>query len=236
METTEEKKRKIGIIGGVGPQATVHIYQQIIELSQSKYGAMSNDDYPRLIIESVPVPDFISDKGRIGEASLMLSRAVGNLSASGSSVIAIGSNTVHVLLKELSMETGVQFISMIKLVAEKCAKDGFYKVGLLGSSVLLESGVYEKEMRNKGVEVILPDGPQMEAVEGIIRQVLSGEVEDDSKKEYISILNKMISNGADAVILGCTELPIAVNYEVLGNRVISSSAVLAEGLVDYYYS
>ncbi|MDO8619422.1 MAG: amino acid racemase [Candidatus Daviesbacteria bacterium] len=228
--------KKIGMIGGVGPQSTDFIYEKIIDFSQSKYNAKNNSDYPRLVIESVPVPDFISDKAHIEEAKEMLIEAVKSLSAAGATRLCIGSNTVHVLLEELKEHTEIPFISMIELVAKKCVKNGFRKIGILGTPVLINSNLYSKELEKNNIEVITPSQEQLEIVESIIRHVIAGSKNEEKKQQYIRVLNDLFSKGSEAIILGCTELPLAVNYEVLGNRTINSDEVLAEGIVDYYYS
>jgi aspartate racemase len=231
-----KNNKKIGIIGGVGPQSTDFIYQKIIQFSQSKYNAKDNADYPRLVIESVPVPDFISNKDNIKEAKEMLIAATKSLSDSGVTKLCIGSNTVHILLEELSKHTEVPFLSMIELVADNCVNKGFKKVGILGTPVLINSGLYKKELEKKSIEVINPTKEQLEVVENIIRGVISGTDNEEYKAEYLEVLDDVFNKGAQAVILGCTELPLAVNYEALGNRTINSDEVLAEGIVDYYYS
>lgn len=231
-----KNNKKIGIIGGVGPQSTDFIYQKIIQFSQSKYNAKDNADYPSLVIESVPVPDFISNKDNIKEAREMLVVATRSLSSSGATKLCIGSNTVHILLDELRKHTETPFLSMVELVADKCVKNGFKKVGVLGTPVLINSGLYKQELEKKGIEVINPTEKQLQVVENIIRGVISGTENGKHKEEYIEVLNDVFNKGAQAVILGCTELPIAVNYEALGNRTINSDEVLAEGIVDYYYT
>ena len=227
--------KKIGIIGGVGPQATQFIYGKIIEFSQSKYKAKNNNDYPRILIESVPVPDFISDTTQIEVAKRMLIESAQSLTKAGATRLCIGSNTVHVLLEELKKCTEVKFISMIELVAEKCDTHGFKKVGLLGTPVLIKSGLYEKELEKHGIETVLPTEDEISVADSIIRNVLAGQKSFDKKQEYINALNDLFSRGAQSIILGCTELPLAINYEALGNKTISSDEVLAEGIVDYYY-
>lgn len=228
--------KKVGIIGGVGPQSTDFIYRKIIEFSQKKYKAVNNADYPRLIIESVPVPDFISNKDDIKTARTMLIEATKSLASSGATRICIGSNTVHILLEELKGQTEIPFISMIELVAQKCVKSGFKKVGILGTPVLIDSGIYVDELEKNGIKVVLPTVEQLSVVEHIIRNIIAGSNDEEKKNAYIETLNDLYNNGAETVILGCTELPLAMNYEVLGNRTINSDAVLAEGIVDYYYS
>lgn len=228
--------KKIGIIGGVGPQSTDFIYEKIIQFSQLKYDAKNNADYPRLTIESVNVPDFISNKDNLEEAKRMLIGTVKSLTTSGCTRLCIGSNTVHILLEELKQHTNVPFISMIELVANKCAEGGFKKVGVLGTPVLIQSNLYTKELEKNGISAVTPSEEQLKVVEGIIRNVLAGSQNHDQKSAYIAVLNDLFSKGAEAIILGCTELPLAVNYEALGNKTINSDEVLAEGIVDYYYS
>jgi len=228
-------KKKIGLIGGVGPQATKFIYEKIIELAQSKYGAKNNDDYPHIIIESLPIPDFISDKNQIEVAKKMLLESIQSLTKAGATRLCLGSNTVHILLDELKKTTEIKFISMIELVAKKCVENGFSKVGLFGTPILLESGLYKKELEKNGIELILPSKEEIEISDNVIRDVLAGR-KILKKQEYVKALNDVFKKGAEAIILGCTELPLTINYEALGSRIISSDEVLAEGIVDYYYS
>ncbi len=227
--------KKVGIIGGVGPQATKFIYEKIIELSQSKYGAKNNNDYPDLIIESLPIPDFISNKGSIETARKMLIESVKNLTKTGVTRLCLGSNTVHILLEELKNHSNVEFISIINLVTKKCLKNKFSKVGLFGTPVLLESGLYEKELGKNGIELILPNEKEIEITDSVIRDILAGK-EASKKKEYLEALNNVFESGAEAIILGCTELPLVVDYRSFGNKIISSDEVLAEGIVDYYFT
>ncbi|MFA5828799.1 MAG: amino acid racemase [Candidatus Shapirobacteria bacterium] len=227
--------KKIGIIGGVGPQATQFIFEKIINFSQIKYGAKNNNDYPQILIESVPVPDFISDTNQIEIAKVMLTESARSLTRAGATRLCIGSNTVHILLEELRKSTEIQFMSMIELVAQNCVKQGFSKVGLLGTPVLVKSRLYDKELEKNGIELISPTGNEVKIADSIIREVLAGKKEFRKKQEYIGALNNLFKRGSEAIILGCTELPLAINYEALGNKMISSDEVLAEGIVDYYY-
>ena len=104
--------KKIGIIGGVGPQSTNFIYKKIIEFSQAKYGAKNNNDFPYLIFESLPIPDFIGNKKHIEKAKEMLIKSTKILEAAGATKLAIASNTVHILLDELEKHAKNDFISV----------------------------------------------------------------------------------------------------------------------------
>lgn len=227
--------KKVGIIGGVGPQSTDYIYEKIIEFSQTKYNAKDNADYPRLIIESVPVPDFISSKENIETAEKMLIDATKSLTNSGATRLCIGSNTVHILLDKLQKETNVPFISMIELVADKCVKSGYKKVGILGTPVLVNSGLYQKELNKKGIKTVNPTEEELKIVERIIRGVIAGLKNHENDELYKDILNDFFEKGCEAIILGCTELPLAIEYGDIEDKIINSDKVLAEGIVDYYY-
>ncbi|HUV46671.1 MAG TPA: amino acid racemase [Candidatus Bathyarchaeia archaeon] len=230
-----KNKNAIGIIGGVGPQATKFIYEKIIEFSQTKYGAKDNDDYPKIIIYSVPIPDFISDEKRLEQAKKMLITATKSLTKAGVTKLSIASNTVHILLPKLRKQTIIDFLSVIEITAKKCSNCGFKKVGILGSPILVKSGIYTKALRKYGIRTILPTKEELQIAEDIIRDVLAGGKDGDKKQKYIKVLNELFTRGAEAIILGCTELPLAVNYEALGNKTINSDEVLAEALTDYYY-
>jgi aspartate racemase len=228
--------KKIGIIGGVGPQATCVLYSEITKYAQIKYRAKNNDDYPSIVIESVPIPDFISDKGQMDEAFIMLGKVVRNLESVGCTRLCIASNTVHLLIEDLERMTKVRFLSIISLVAKKVNDLKIKKVGLVGSSVLLGSGLYEKEFKKRGIELILPDEDERRIIEKLIRNVLAGKDNGRERNIYIKILHNLIDKGVKGIILGCTELPLAINYEALGERIINSKKVLAEGIADYYYT
>lgn len=230
------KNKMIGIIGGVGPQATQILYQKMIQLSQKKYNAEHNSDFPRIIIDSVPIPDFISNTESMGIAEKMLNRSVENLLKINVDVVAIGSNTVHLLFDKLAKDQPNKFVSMIDSVVQKIMMEKPKKVGILGSPVTISSGLYSNRFIESDVEVVLPTKDEIEVSNKIIRNVLAGKFSKNDIQKYISILDRFIDIGTDKIILGCTELPLAINYEALGSRVVNSIEVLAEDLVDYYYS
>ncbi len=228
-------KRTIGIIGGVGPQASQYLYGRVMQLAQQKYGAKNNDDFPRLALASVPVPDFISNKRAIPEAMKMFTKTIKDFKKIRVDYIAIASNTVHLLLTEFEKLTSIPFVSMIEAVVAKIAQDKRKKVGVLGSPMAKKHGLYRKLLAQKGIEVFYPKDVEEQKVEQMIRAVIAGGNNGSLKKEYISVLNNLFDRGAEAIILACTELPLAINYEALETKVYNSMDILAEKIVDIYY-
>jgi len=227
--------QKIGILGGVGPQATAFIYQKLIASAQANHSAKNNDDYPDVLIASVPVPDFISSKEHLEEAKRMLVAAAQGLERAGCQALCIGSNTVHILLKDLETEVSIPFISMVELVAERCKKLGYSKVALLGTPVLLNSGLYDEALTKRGIELIKPDEAQIETCDTVIRSIIAGSKEIPVREDYVTVLSSMFDQKADGIILGCTELPLVLDYEVLGKRILSSDEILADGITEFCY-
>ncbi len=228
--------KKLGIIGGVGPQATAYIFDRIIESAQNHYNAVNNQDYPDLLIANVPVPDFISDENNIEPAKKMLIKAAKSLELAGCEALVIGSNTVHILIDEFQSEVSIPFISMVELVGDRCAELGLNSVALLGTPVLLGSNIYDKMLDQRNINLIKPGVQQIEVCDNVIRAVISGTHDIPNRKEYVEVLSSMFDQGADAIILGCTELPLVLDYEVLGKRIISSDVILAEGITKFCYS
>lgn len=228
--------KKIGMLGGVGPQATSFIYQSIMKQASANHSAVNNDEFPYIVIASVPIPDFISDKSNITEAKIMLIDAAKGLVNTGCEILCIGSNTVHILLEEIKTEVNIPFLSMVELVGLECKNRGVTKVALLGTPVLIDSGLYEIELRKHDIDLLTPNDKQEAVCDEVIRCVIGERSIENIKNDYVAVLNAMFDAGAEAIILGCTELPMVLNYEALGSRIISSDKVLAKGIVDYYYS
>ena len=166
----------------------------------------------------------------------MLIYSAKGLERAGCNALCIGSNTVHILLNDLEKEVSIQFISMVELVAERCKELGYSKVALLGTPVLLDSGLYDSALEKRGIELIKPNEAQVEICDAVIRSVISGSKEIPVRKEYVDVLSSMFDQKADGIILGCTELPLVLDYEVLGKRVLSSDEILADGITEFCYS
>ncbi|MEI6237608.1 MAG: aspartate/glutamate racemase family protein [Candidatus Saccharibacteria bacterium] len=136
----------IGILGGMGPQASAKLYDLLIEGSKAYTPAAVDDDYPEIVIFSVPVPNFISNKQYLNKAKTMLIKRARLLEMSGCIINGIACNTAHILLPEMQVSTKVPFLSIPKLVAEKIKLAGFKKVGLLATPTTLASDLYDQAL------------------------------------------------------------------------------------------
>lgn len=227
-------KKAIAILGGMGPEASMYMYDLLIKLSIRDYGAKNNNDFPEIILHSVPVPDFISSDKDKDKALHMLKERVRCLSSLTISSISIACNTAHVLLPELIKVSNIHFISMIDEVINKINKDEKRKVGLLGTPSTIRSKMYQKGLRKLGIETISPVSGEFGIIESVIRNVISGKTSTKDETTLVRIADYLKEKGAEGIILGCTELPLVFpkNYSL---PVYNSVEILANVLLEKYY-
>lgn len=187
--------KKIGIIGGVGPQATASLYKEIINYSNLKYNAINNDDYPRIVIESVPVPDFIRDKKKIDEAKRMLIDAGKNLINAKCSTLAIASGTVHLLFDEIQNELQIEMISMIDKVVKIAVTKESNLLGLIATPTTISSKLFERKLNEKNINIIKPSPDELETIEIVIRKILAGRYAFKHEAEFRLIIKKCLIEG-----------------------------------------
>lgn len=140
----ENKKQIIGILGGMGPQASAHLVTLLVEMSAKEFGAKDCDGFPEIVLDSVPILDFISDKKNKKIGLTMFKERVRRMSKMQIGMLAISCNTAHILLNQLQLVSKVPFISMIDAIAKEVGKCGIKKVGLLASPITLKSDLFQK--------------------------------------------------------------------------------------------
>jgi len=200
--------KAIGLLGGMGPSASVFLHKVLIELSVKHFGALEGNEFPEIIHDSIPVPDFISDEEKKRQALSLLSDRVLRLSRLGTiGSFGIACNTAHVLLPQLQKITSIPFISMIDEVSSSIPLD-IKKVGLLATPTTIRSDIYQKAIGKKDKKVIVPTRSELVIIESIIRNVIRNKLLRKDKERLIVIANSLQKRGAEGIILGCTELPL----------------------------
>ena len=228
-------KNIIGVIGGMGPYASAYFYKLLIKKSTEEYGAKNNDDYPEIVIDSVPVPDFISDTNSLAVAKEILISRVKALNNFGCNIIAMACNTGHLLYQDLAKNSEVPFVSLIELVCKKAKNSGMKRIGLMATETTIKTQIYHKILEREGIKVITPDKDLIRKQEDIIRFVIANGETKKFEDILSDMTNKFIKDyDLDGVILGCTELPLVFsNYK--SRNVIDSLEVLADHLLKNFY-
>lgn len=228
-------KKAIGIIGGMGPQASAEFYRILIDQARHGYGAENNDEYPEIVIDSVPAPDFLGDTDKMEEAAQMLEIRVRRLAAFGATTITMACNTACVLADRLQQQTDVPFISVVDEVVKEVSRNT-HRVLLLASPTSLRLGLYQLALARYGLPYIVPLQKDYQEIEYIIRGVLAGEDRGMLMRKLVKLVMRYREKeNVGGIVLGCTELPLVFpsNYDL---PVYNSLYILANTILKQYYT
>lgn len=203
--------KKAGIIGGMGPVSTLDYYSGIVD----GYRTAKNDgSYPALTLESVDMTEMLGFVAQEAWSPLvsMLLAAVRNLKSAGAEFAAIASNTPHIVFRSLEEKSPLPLVSIVEETCRHAADAGCARVIILGTKFTMTSGLYTEMFPQYGIEALIPDWEGREFVHSIIFPKLEeGVIDPEDKEDLIEFTEELIRNShADAVVLGCTELPLII--------------------------
>lgn len=204
--------RSIGLLGGISPQSTQDYYAALVQRSIAR---LARDEYPRIVLISVNLAPYIewARTARWDLVGANVEREIDALKAAGAEFAAICSNTTHRGLTEMG-EPCLPLVHVIDAVAAEAKRKGCRTLALTGTGFLMRDGFYARGLRERGVETLLPtDDEQAEIHRIIFDELIRGEVRASSVASYLAIARRMLSAGADALLLGCTELAMPVAHE-----------------------
>ena len=204
--------KKIGLVGGTGPESTLMYYKELNTRIDQLTGGKA---MPDLAIESVDFRkawSYVSN-GEKDNLADYLSEKVSCLKSTGCEVISLTAGTMHLVINEIEKKTGVSLVSIPKAVADEASSKGYTKVGLLGTIFTMEQDYMKKDLIDAGIEVCIPGKEDRELVaKRIFEELELGIVKEETLKEFQDLILKMQNEqGIQAVILGCTELPLLLN-------------------------
>lgn len=230
----KNKNRIIGVIGGMGPEASAHFYKLLIHHAQKDYHVEKNDQFPEIILVSVPVPDFISDEKQEGKALSMLEDRIGDLDKLPISFFCMACNTGHLLIDMLRKRTNKPFISLVDEVPKYIRKKKIKKIGLLATPTTIKTKLYQTPLEKIGIEVILPKNGDVIHLGRIIKETIAGENLDDNKVLIQHIGRRLLERGAEGIIESCTEIPLIFPRQHLV-PVFDTLEILASAVLHKYY-
>lgn len=218
--------KRIGIIGGTTPESTIYYYRNFVEISREIF---EKNFYPEIVIFSLnfkkfrELPDWTEKKEYIMEGIRALENA-------GAEIIALSANTPHIIFSELQKECKVKMVSIIDAVAEEAKRRNFKKLLLLGTKITMTSEFYISGLNSHCLEVVTPSPEEIDEVDRIIFEELSfGNVKS---KDYLVKLIESYKSEVDAVILGCTELPIALRDEDTSVPLLDTARIHVKTLIN----
>lgn len=227
--------KRIGIIGGLGPEATVDYYKEIINAFKNEKGDL---DYPEIIIYSVNMARFIGlmREKKYDQAATYIAEKIEALKKAGADFAAISANTPHQLFDQLKERSGIPLISIVEATCTEAKSKGLKKAGLFGTDMTMRASFFPDVFRKQNIEVVAPDPEDRELINyKLFSEIELGIFTEETRRLLVGIIEKMVQKQQiDSLILGCTELPLILTEETyVGIPVLNTTKIHVESLAKY---
>ena len=206
--------KTIGLLGGMSWESTATYYRLLNEGIKEALGGLHS---ARILLHSVDFDEIarMQREGAWDAAGEMLGKAAAGLEAAGADMTLICTNTMHLVEEAVRAHTDIPLIHIADSTAKAAQERGFRKLALLGSSFTMEQDFYKGRIADRfGIDVVIPNGADRQIIHDVIfDELCKGVISDTSRTEYVRIIEGLHEDGADAAILGCTEIGLLVKPE-----------------------
>jgi aspartate racemase len=225
--------KKIGIIGGLSPESTVSYYLHITRTYVERFGDYG---YPDIIIYSVNLENYHKwrAENRWDLIAEDLIASAKRLQKAGADFGLIATNTMHKVFDVVSDAVDFPLIHLIDVTAGKAKEMGLKNLGLLGTRYTMSDGFYHDRIARYGLNTIVPQPEDRKIIHKIIvEELVQGRLVEDSKLEYVRVINELTGLGAEGIILGCTEIPLLVKQEDSPVPLLDTAIIHADAALEY---
>ena len=220
--------KTIGLIGGMSWESTASYYQLINEAIKEELGGLHS---AKILLYSVDFAEIehYQSSGDWGKSAQVLSEITQKLEQAGADFIVICTNTMHKVAPQIQEKISIPILHIAQATAEALLEKGIQKVGLLGTKYTMTQDFYKEKLLEAGLEVVIPDQAGVEEVNRIIYDELClGQIKGSSKQLYLTVIDDLRKAGAEAVILGCTEIGLLVKQEDTDMPLFDTTAIHAQ--------
>lgn len=226
--------KKVGIVGGTGPESTIDYYQSIISKFQEKIG--SKEELPELFINSINMYKMFNllMNGQTHDLINYLTDAVQKLERVGADFVVMSGNTPHIVFERVQKEVEVPMISIVEETFLKAQELSLEKIGLIGTKFTMENDFFKQTFISHNIEVVVPNQTEQEYIHRkIVKELENGIVRNETKERFINIINQMVEKDAiHGIVLGCTELPLLIKNEDLNIHSLNTAEIHIDKIID----
>lgn len=224
--------KKIGIIGGIGPESTLDYYRGIIDAFRSPAGGLHS---PEIIIYSADLAELLGvlEAKDLEALTAWLLFRLAALHRAGADFAVIASNTPHVVFDEVARRSPLPMLSIVEATCTKAESLGLKRPGLMGTQFTMAADFFRKPFRARGMALVVPSPDEQQFIhEKLFSEIELGIIKDSTRQELLAIVEKMIARDAiDSLILGCTELPLILDREAFGIPFLNTAAIHVDSIV-----
>ena len=226
--------KTIGLLGGMSWESTLDYYRAINEGVKKRLGGLHSAKIAMYSVDFEPI-EQLQHAGEWDETANILSKAALSIQAAGADFLLICTNTMHKVAPQIEASIQIPILHIADATAEVLVKEGIKTVGLLGTAFTMEQEFYKERLTdNYGINVLIPAKEDRDIIHKVIYQELClGTIASHSKDEYLRIIDTLAAWGAEAVILGCTEIGMLVKQEETDVKLFDTTAIHAQKAVEY---
>ncbi|GGA24723.1 aspartate/glutamate racemase family protein [Dyella nitratireducens] len=225
--------KTLGLIGGMSWESTVPYYRQINEAIKASLGGLHS---AKLVLYSVDFDEIakLQHAGDWDAAGRVLADAAVRLEGAGAEALVICANTMHKVAPAIEAAVRIPVLHVVDAVAEDIRAAGFHKVGLLGTRFTMEQPFYAERLASHGLETLIPQQADRELVHRVVYEELClGKIVDTSRDAYRRIMADLVAQGAQAIILGCTEIAMLVSAQDAAVPLFDTTAIHARKAAEW---
>lgn len=204
--------KTIGLLGGMSWESTALYYKQLNQLVGANKGGLHSADILMRSVDFAPIAQMQKD-GAWDEAGAMLADYAKGLEQAGAEFLVLATNTMHLVAPQIEAATNVPLLHIADSTATALKEDGFERVGLLGTAFTMEKPFLIDRLQGHGLDILVPEVDRTNLNAIIFDELCRGIVSDRSRETYQRAIDGMMARGAEAVILGCTEITLLISDE-----------------------
>jgi aspartate racemase len=226
--------KTIGLIGGMSWESSIEYYRIINETAKEKLGGLHSAKSLMVTVDFAEI-EKLQHENRWDEAGQILVRCAQDLERGGADFIVLCTNTMHKLADEIIANVNIPFLHIADATGEKIVAAGMKKIGLLGTRFTMEHDFYKGRLiKNFGLNVLVPDESDRGIVHRVIyEELVLGKIVESSREEYKRIMESLIAQGAEGIILGCTEIELLVKQSDGSTPLFPTTLIHAVSAVEY---
>jgi len=225
--------KTIGLLGGMSWESTVGYYNAINEGIKSALGDLHSAKIAMVSVDFDPIAK-LQHQGDWEETGRLLAQDARHIEAAGADFLVICTNTMHKVAPQIEAAISIPILHIADATADVLKERGIQTVGLLGTAFTMEQDFYRGRLQDKHkIDVVIPHAEDRAIVHNVIYQELVlGNQKDTSRAEYVRIIDNLASRGAEAIILGCTEIGMLVSQRDTNVMLLDTTAIHAAKAVE----
>lgn len=226
--------KTIGLLGGMSWESSLEYYRIINEEVKNILGGSHSAKCLMFSFDFHEIEE-LQHKGEWNKLTEEIILQANNLKKGGADFIVICTNTMHLMASDIEKKTGLKVFHIADVTGEEIRNSGLKKVALLGTNFTMEGSFYKDVLKVRhDVDIIIPEGEDRQVIHDIIyKELVLGIINDESKKKYVEIINKLSEKGAEGVVLGCTEIPLLIKQEDVSIKVFDTTEIHSKAAARY---